>query len=84
MRDPAKRPVMVHLDPEDFDRLTELCERNGVTRADFLRSAIEVADTIPLLQTRPLTGVCLERHVAKEVKDLVEEIAAVRKRKTRK
>ncbi len=75
-RDPDKRPVMVHLGSEDFERLTEICEEHGISRADFLRSAIAAAETIPLLQTRPLTGVCLERQKARLAR---EKRAAVKR-----
>ena len=64
-RKPSRKPVLVMLDPEDYDRLAELCRKRGQNRADFLRAAIQVADKVPVINTRPLSGACLERHKAK-------------------
>ena len=64
-RKPSRKPVLVMLAPEDYDRLAELCRERGQNRADFLRAAIGAADKIPVINTRPLSGACLERHKAR-------------------
>lgn len=74
-RNPNKRPVTVFLDKKAFDKLTRLCADRGISRADFLRGAVEVADRVPSMKTRPLTGICLERHK----KRLRREKAAARR-----
>ena len=68
-KDPKKRPVSVFLRVEEFEALAALCEARGQTRADFLRAAIQVADRIPIIHTRPLSGACLELHKAKVRRD---------------
>jgi hypothetical protein len=64
-KDPEKRAVTVYLRVEEFEALAALCEARGQTRSDFLRAAIEVADRVPIINTRPLSGACLELHKAK-------------------
>lgn len=76
----ARFPVMVYLTREDFETLSAVCEERGQSRADFLRSALKVHERIPAEKTRPLTGACLERHLAR----LEREKREKRKRGARK
>lgn len=73
-------PVMVKLSREDFDKLTEICKERGQSRADFLRGAIEVHKKIPVIKTRPLSGACLDRHLARVEREKREK----RRKKARK
>lgn len=66
---PEKLPVTVFLSREDYDRLAAICKERGQSRADYLRSAIKVPDAIPVLQTRPLTGACLDKHLARVARE---------------
>lgn len=75
-----KRPVTVFLDRSDFEKLREICERRGQSRADFLRAAISVAKSVPATKTRPLSGACLERHLARLRREKAP-LGAKRKRK---
>ena len=61
----ARRPVMVFLSQEDYDRLTKICESRQQSRADYLRAALTVPSAIPNFNSRPLVGICLDRHRAK-------------------
>lgn len=66
MRQTKKRfPVTIMLDRARFDALTAICEDYGISRADFLRSAIANHEHVPAVRTRPTTGICLERHKAR-------------------
>ncbi len=75
-KDKNKRPVTVFLSLEDYDKLARVCADNGVSRADFLRSALAVHQRIPMINTRPLSGACLQLHEAR----LAREMRAARKR----
>ena len=71
-----RKAVTVFLSLKDFDRLTAICKGRRQSRADFLRGAMEVADKVPNINTRPLAGACLEKHKAR----LKRERAARRRR----
>ena len=75
-KDKKKRPVTVFLSLEDYDKLAQVCTANGISRADFLRSALAVHPRIPMINTRPLSGACLQRHKAR----LAREMRAARNR----
>ena len=64
-KDPDKKPVTVFLRTQEYEALAAICAERGQTRADFLRAAIQVADKVPIIHTRPLSGACLELHKAK-------------------
>jgi len=61
---PNKRSITVFLDEEDYQVLSRKCQERKQSRADFLRSAVRNSDRVPFLNTRPLTGACLARHLA--------------------
>ncbi len=74
-------PVMVYLSREDFEKLSRVCEERGQTRADFLRSALDVPEKIPAKKTRPLSGACLDRHLARLEREKREKRKRVKKRR---
>ena len=71
-----RKAVTVFLSLKDYDQLTAICKERGQSRADFLRAAMQVAEKVPNLNTRPLAGICLEKHKAR----LRRERAAERRR----
>lgn len=82
--DNTKRfPVTVMLSEEDFSRLTQICKVRGQSRADFLRGAIGVHEQVPVIKTRPLSGACLERHLARLEREKVQEARNRRRRAPR-
>ncbi len=61
----AKKGFCILLSWEDHARLDALCRARRQSKADFLRSAMTVAEAVPLLRTKPLSGAALDRHLAK-------------------
>ena len=47
----------------EFDRLTSICKRRGQSMTDFLRGAIKAHRQVPNINTRPLSGACLQKHL---------------------
>jgi len=60
-----KFAVLVHLKREEYDRLEEICKERGISRADFLRGAIQSAEKIETPKTRPVTGIAKKRQQAR-------------------
>jgi hypothetical protein len=74
-----RKGVTVFLSMDDYDRLAAICKSRGQSRADFLRAAMQVADKVPSLKTRPLVGACLEKH-----KTRLRRVQAAQRRLERK
>ena len=49
----------------EHDRLNSICKDRSQSKVDFFRGAMQVPDLIPLVHTYKLSGVCLERHLAR-------------------
>ena len=67
MKRPAdkKRSITVFLSEIDFERLDTICKDRSQSRADFLRAAMQIHEQVPMLNTRPLVGACLAKHLKK-------------------
>lgn len=79
MKGTKKILVSMLLSAEDHARLSAICEARGQSKADFLRAALEVHESVPNINTRPLSGACLEKHRAKQRRDKARERRARRK-----
>ena len=50
---------------EEFDRLAGLCKERGQSRTDYLRASLLVPEAVPNINTAPLRGACLDKHLAR-------------------
>lgn len=73
MPDPERRSVRIELSGEDFRKLDAICRERGQSKSDFLRGAMQVADQVPNINTRPLVGACLKLHQQKVAREKREQ-----------
>lgn len=78
---PARRTVTISLTISDHERLDALCKARAQSKADFLRGAMAVAERVPIIKTKPLSGSALDRHKAKVARERREARRQQRKRK---